>query len=232
MKDYLRLSVTLFLICAVAALLLSFTNASTRDIIAANSSKEVQSALKQILPLAESFEETSVPVGEAGAKLMKELGMESAKPSEVSYYRALNNGRATGMAMKVRPAGFSGPITMMVGIDTTGAAPRIAGFKVLDHTETPGLGANIKEIKPSMFKKVADASPALTARLQKTPESLAAKPWFEAQFEGLVAGDMKVDKDGGKIHSITAATISSRAVANGLGKALELAALAKDGGAK
>jgi RnfABCDGE-type electron transport complex G subunit len=233
MKEYIRLSVTLLIICAVAATLLSFTNASTRGIIEKNSRKEVQSALKQILPNAEKFEETTAAVTESAKGLIKDLGIQAGSEAgaSFSFFKALDGTTVTGMALKISPAGFSGPITMMVGIDTRGAKPSIAGFKVLDHTETPGLGANIKEIKPSMLKKVCDVSTALTARMEKAMATLDNKAWFEAQFEGLAASDMKVDKDGGRVHSITAATISSRAVTKGLRQALELAAVTM-GGAK
>ncbi len=56
----------------------------------------------------------------------------------------------------------------------------------LDQTETPGLGANI------------------------------TKPKFLDQFKGKKGNELKLKKDSGKIDAITAATISSRAVANGV----------------
>lgn len=58
----------------------------------------------------------------------------------------------------------------------------ITGTTVLSHTETPGLGAKLTE------------------------ES------FRSQFEGMTVGDgLMVEKDGGEVDAITAATISSRA---------------------
>ncbi|MEK6656119.1 MAG: RnfABCDGE type electron transport complex subunit G [Nitrospirota bacterium] len=56
----------------------------------------------------------------------------------------------------------------------------------LDQTETPGLGTNV------------------------------TKPKFLVQFKGKKGNDLKLKKDSGAIDAITAATISSRAVANGV----------------
>lgn len=62
---------------------------------------------------------------------------------------------------------------------------KITGLSAIDcSNETPGLGANVD-----------------------TNEG------FREQFKGKEGGDIKVDKDGGDINSLTGATITSRAVA-------------------
>ena len=96
-----------------------------------------------------------------------------------------------GYAVQVAPGGFDGPITMMVGVDFDG---NILGISVIKHTETAGLGA------------VAAA---------KTSAGEA----FRGQFVGL-SGSVSVTKDGGQIDSITGATITSRAVCDGVNAAL------------
>jgi electron transport complex protein RnfG len=63
---------------------------------------------------------------------------------------------------------------------------RVIDIKVIDQAETPGLGANC------------------------TAES------FTGQFAGLAAPELAVDKDGGKIKSLSGATITSRCVANSI----------------
>ena len=97
-----------------------------------------------------------------------------------------------GFVVEVEPSGFGGTITMMVGILPDGS---VSGISIVSHTETAGLGS------------VAAA---------KT----AAGEAFRSQFVGLT-GNVAVDKDGGTIDSITSATITSRAVANGVNAALE-----------
>jgi electron transport complex protein RnfG len=59
-------------------------------------------------------------------------------------------------------------------------------IKVISQTETPGLGAN------------------------------CTKPEFQVQFSGKDLAQMKVDKDGGPIVSLTGATITTRTIANSI----------------
>lgn len=92
--------------------------------------------------------------------------------------------------VEVAPAGFGGDIVMMVGIKD-GA---VSGVSIVSHAETAGLGAIAAD---------------------KTEKGTA----FRSQFVG-AAEDVKVTKDGGTIDAITGATISSRAVADGVNAAL------------
>ncbi len=99
-----------------------------------------------------------------------------------------------GYAVEVAPVGFSAEVTIMVGI----ADGKVTGVAIVSHTETAGLGA------------VAAA---------KT----AAGEAFRGQFIGL-SGNLAVDKDGGSIDSLTGATITSRAVTEGINAAVQYAA--------
>ena len=96
-----------------------------------------------------------------------------------------------GYVVEVTPAGFGGTITMMVGILPDGT---VKGISIVSHTETAGLGS------------VAGAN-------------TSAGQAFRDQFVGQ-NGSLAVDKDGGGIDSITSATITSRAVTNGVNAAL------------
>ena len=98
---------------------------------------------------------------------------------------------AGGYAVEVEPAGFGGGISMMVGIDNNGT---VLGISIISHGETAGLGA------------VAAAS---TAKGEA----------FRSSFVGL-AYPVSVSKDGGEADTITGATITSRAVAEGVNAAL------------
>ena len=100
-----------------------------------------------------------------------------------------------GYAVEVTPGGFDNTITMMVGVDFEG---KVLGIDIIKHTETAGLGA------------VADA---------ETP----AGQNFRAQFVG-TSGSVAVTKDGGNMDSITGATITSRAICDGVNAALDCVA--------
>ncbi len=65
MQSPVRLGITLMIICMVAAGLLAFTNAKTEPIIAENEQRELEEALKELLPEAETF----VPNPEGGDKV-------------------------------------------------------------------------------------------------------------------------------------------------------------------
>lgn len=110
---------------------------------------------------------------------------------------------ANGYAVEVRPVGFDSAITMMVGVATDGTVLRVC---VVSHTETAGLGA------------VAAAS-------------TAAGSAFRDQFVGM-SGEVRVKKDGGAIDAITGATVTSRAVCEGVNAATSCVAALEQGGAK
>ena len=102
---------------------------------------------------------------------------------------------ANGYAVEVKPSGFDNTITMMVGIDNEGKVTKIS---VISHTETAGLGAIAAD---------------------KTTKGDA----FRGQFAGLT-GVVQVTKDGGTVEAITGATITSRAVCDGVTAALAVIA--------
>ncbi len=100
-----------------------------------------------------------------------------------------------GYAVEVAPVGFDNAITMMVGVDTEG---KVLGISIIKHTEPAGLGA------------VAAAG---------TP----AGESFRGQFVG-ASGSVAVTKDNGTMDAITGATITSRAICDGVNAALACAA--------
>ena len=97
----------------------------------------------------------------------------------------------TGYAVEVNPTGFNGAIKMMVGIDKAGKVLEIA---IISHTETAGLGA-VAAVKTS------------------------AGEGFRGQYVGQ-SGTLAVTNDGGTMDAITGATITSRAVTEGVNAAL------------
>ena len=100
-----------------------------------------------------------------------------------------------GYALEVTPSGFDNTITMMVGVDLAG---NVLGISIISHSESAGLGA------------VAAATNS-------------AGQAFRAQFEGL-SGAVSVTKDGGTVDAITNATITSRAICDGVNAALDCVA--------
>jgi Na+-translocating ferredoxin:NAD+ oxidoreductase subunit G len=105
----------------------------------------------------------------------------------IQYFKAQKDKNTIGYCIKVVGNGYSGYIRMIAGIDLNGV---IKGVRVLEHYETPGLGARIDEIKPGE----KDA-------------------WFLRQFGGKDAKAIAVKQN---IDAITGATISSKAVTDAI----------------
>jgi|GEM_PF-83862 len=133
-----------------------------------------------------------------------ELGLN--EPS--TLYRARLDGQPAALVFEaVAPDGYAGKIRLIVAIRADG---RIAGTRVVQHRETPGLGDFIEPKK----------------------DKNRARPWI-TQFTGLSLaetppGEWKVKKDGGRIDYHAGATVTPRAVTKALLKAAQWAATNRD----
>ncbi|MGE4548065.1 MAG: RnfABCDGE type electron transport complex subunit G [Intestinibacillus sp.] len=192
-SEIVRLIVVLGLITLICALLLGVINQITAPLIEENGVNTRNAAMSEIIPDAD-FEDLNVNLSAeevAAAGVTLPAGRTASAINGV--YKATKDGQAAGYCLQVQPKGFSGVLTMIVGINADGT---VAGIKVTAHSETPGLGA----------KAQADAD------------------WI-GQYVGQQAdGQLKVAKDGGTINAITGATITSRAVTDGVNTAAQYVA--------
>lgn len=176
----LMLVVVLGLITFVCALLLGVVNGVTKDKIEQNGIETRNAAMSEIIPDAE-FSDVEVPADFASPE-------DKNQPVVSGVYKATLGGADAGYCVEVNPKGFGGALKMIVGINADGT---VAGIKVTEASETPGLGAKAQ----------------------------SDKNWI-AQFAGQPAdGSLAVTKDGGMINAITGATITSRAVTLGVNTA-------------
>lgn len=104
----------------------------------------------------------------------------------VSVYEGKNGDEVVGYAITTAPSGYGGPVNILTGVKPDGT---ITSISILSMTETPGLGANASE--PSFKDQYNNKSGELT--VVKTVPS----------------------KDN-EIEAMTSATITSRAVTNGV----------------
>ncbi len=117
------------------------------------------------------------------------------------FFIGKKDGKIVGYAYKASsPNGYSGKIDLMVGILPDGA---MNGLIILKHAETPGLGQKIENI--SWLSKVIWVWEG--NRRTDTRRNLTNTKW-------------KVKKDGGDIDQISGATISPRAVVEGVAAGL------------
>ncbi len=176
MKEMLRLILVLTLTATLTGSLLAIANKWTEEPIQAARRADLLQALTVVLP-----EHDNEPDRDA-------ITIE-IETREHTFYPARCNGEFTGAAFTSRAEGYGGSITVMIGVD---ANDDIHAIHILNHQETPGLGANI------------------------------ANPEFTGQFSGQDAADGKtaLRREGGNIEAVTAATVSSEAVTEAVNKGL------------
>ena len=137
-----------------------------------------------------------------------------------------------GMAVEIGEPGYGDVIRLMVGIapDKT-----IKGIYILDHKETPGLGARIREEKVTktwvsmiagLFGGSAGEGEAPGREKKKGKERKIY--WFQEQYRGKALNQLTVRKDvttpgDDYIMAITGATITSEAVTRAAIKAALIA---------
>ncbi|MCF6358564.1 MAG: RnfABCDGE type electron transport complex subunit G [Draconibacterium sp.] len=180
-STFINMVVTLLLVTGIAAASLGYVYELTKGPIAEAKLKAQQEAITKVLPefdkLGNSYKD------------LKESGGDS-----LEFFPAYKNGELVGTAIKTyTKKGFSGFISIMVGIDING---NFSGFEVLEHAETPGLGSKMNV----WFKNT-----------EKPNQNIIGKNPKSTKF--------KVSKDGGDIDAITASTITSRAFLDALNRA-------------
>ena len=114
-----------------------------------------------------------------------EVKQNDAKGKEMIFtiYQVQDaQGKDLGAAVESTTGGFGGDLKVLVGFDPEG---KILGYTLLEHAETPGLGAKADQ----WFQKGQKGD-----IIGKSP----AEP-------------LTVSKDGGQVDAITASTITSRA---------------------
>lgn len=176
---------------ALVALLVASTYLGTRDAIAEARRAAEERALLQIVP-RERHDNSMLD-----DRLMAPTGDPLLQLPQVrSIYRARRAGEVIAVIVPAyAPDGYSGGMELVVGVNRDGS---VAGLRVLDHRETPGLGDAVDHRKSdwvNSFSGKALGNPA--------PELWAVR------------------KDGGVFDQFTGATVTPRAVVRAARRTLE-----------
>ena len=131
-----KLGLILALYAAAASVGLAFVYAGTAEIIAQRQQADLDAALLELFPDADSFNPIA-DIQSADPTVIIEGDKEN--PSNTGAFEAIKNNSTLGVALRTSRASYSGPIKILVGVGTDGA---IKGIKILENTDTPGLGAN------------------------------------------------------------------------------------------
>lgn len=177
MNHPLKLGVILFLITAICVGILGAVNQVTKPIIEANQIKSEEAAMKKLITNAETF----VDIADIQDENVKKVCVAKSGDEVVGY------------VLRMEPNGYGGAVKMLIGIDTEG---NVKGISILEHSETPGFGAN------------------------------ATKDEFKNQFTDRKAPLSVVKSNPGEneIQAITGATITSTAVTNAVNAACDYVA--------
>lgn len=179
----------LAIFAAVCVGLIAITYYITRDTIAG----EMEAALARTLNQLVEQNEYNNDVYHDCTLIADARDLGSNKP--LKAYRMRQNGEPVAVVMEsVAPNGYSGKISMVVGIYENGT---IAGVRVTEHQETPGLGDKIDAKKSDWILKFEGKS--------------LSNPDIE---------EWTVSKDGGQFDAFTGATITPRAVIQQVAKTL------------
>lgn len=162
----------LTLITALVGAILGGVYTMTEGPIALTQAKAQENALRMVAP-----EFDNDPIAESREV---QVGNDT-----FIIYPATYHGVAVGGAVRaVSHNGFNGDIVVIVGFNKDGT---IREYQVLNHAETPGLGAKMNE----------------WFRADKESQNIIGR--------NPATSDLTVSKDGGDIDAITASTITSRA---------------------
>ncbi len=122
MKNYVKPTLVLFLICFIATFLLGLTNSVTAPIIDKLAVETEIKSRQTVFPEAVSFGEANIlSDGTSVVVALDEAG------NEIGYV-VVNSAK-----------GYGGDISVMTGVDAEG---KVTGVNILSHAETAGLGAN------------------------------------------------------------------------------------------
>lgn len=182
-------AIFLFLFAIVGTGFVAYTFDSTEERIADNQRRALLKSLHQLVP--EDLYDNDIYADILYVRHSKLLGSDEPVP----VYRARKNGWPVAAVLApIAPDGYNGGIRLLVAIQLNG---NLAGVRVVQHRETPGLGDGI-EAERSDWILGFDGKSLLD------PE--------ENQW--------KVKRDGGTFDQFTGATITPRAVVKAVKEAL------------
>jgi electron transport complex protein RnfG len=197
-----RTAAILFVFVIIFTGLLSGAYLWTKPSIEASAAEEKMKLVDDVLPRSEY--DNDLLNDTVSLPPTAELGL--ADPS--TLYRARKAGQPVALVFEaVAPDGYAGKVRLIMAVRANG---EIAGVRVTQHKETPGLGDYV-EVKKDKNK---------------------ARPWI-TQFTGMSLAQVsdkewKVKKDGGRIDYYAGATVTPRAVTKAVLKATQWFAANRD----
>jgi electron transport complex protein RnfG len=172
----------------IGATLVAVTEFGTHDRILENERQALLQQLYEIVPKQQV--DNNILAHPLTVHAPEELGQKSS----LVYVGEKGNQLSAMVFEATVPDGYSGPIRLLVGVDSNGV---LLGTRVITHKETPGLGDKIEKGKSDWI------------------DGFTGKSLVDPKLDR-----WKVKKDGGDFDQFTGATVTPRAVVNGVRRAL------------
>ncbi len=188
-KASVRTAVNLLFFSVIGTAILAYTFELTHELIAQSENAAKLKLINQVVPA--KLYDNDLLQSTINLPPSSLLGSEQ---DTIAYRGFLNSRPAVVVLQAIAPDGYSGKITLLVGVDFAGS---ITGVRVIAHNETPGLGDYIDIAKNKWINLFS---------------GLSNEHYQEA--------DWKVKKDSGKIDYMAGATVTPRAVVKAVHKAL------------
>jgi len=206
-NTYIRYALVLGSITLACSLGVALVYSVTKTPILIKQAKVMEAARKQVAPDATDFRQ------------LKQTGPDEG-PDDDGVFAALDEkGQTVGYVALGRSKGYGGEIQVIAGVDAQ--IQKVTGVKVLGHSETPGLGAKLGEVRTdetvwSRLRGIFTSQPS-------KQEKQDVEPWFQEQFREKTYGQLQVVKSSSPeaIEALTAATITSVAVTDAVKHAVE-----------
>ncbi|MBK8891140.1 MAG: electron transport complex subunit RsxG [Dechloromonas sp.] len=193
----IRTAAILFVFVIAFTGLLSAAYQWTKPAIEASAAEEKMKLVDDVLPRAEY--DNALLNDTLTLPPTPQLGLD--EPS--TLYRARMGGKPVALVFEaVAPDGYAGKVRLLIALRADGT---LAGVRVTQHKETPGLGDYVDPKK----------------------DKNKSRPWI-TQFTGMSLATVansgwKVKKDGGNIDYYAGATVTPRAVSKAVLKAVQWA---------
>lgn len=192
-----RTAAILFVFVIIFTGLLSGAYLWTKPAIEASATEEKMKLVNEVLPASEY--DNALLTDTLSLPPTPELGLADSS----TLYRARKAGQPVAAVFEaVAPDGYAGKIRLIIAIRADG---QVAGVRVTQHRETPGLGDYV-ETKKDKNK----AHPWITQFTNMSLAKFNDKAW-------------KLKKDGGSLEYHAGATITPRAIAKAVLKAVKWA---------
>ena len=172
-SSLLNMTLVLTLVAVVMGGILAFVNHLTEGPIAEQKAKALADGIKTVMVCNDLVVAEPVEVKQ---------DIDGKENTFIIYNVKDAQGKDLGAAVQSVTMGFGGDLKVLVGFDTEG---NILGYTLLEHAETPGLGAKADK----WFQEGGKGN-----IIGKNPKE-----------------ELVVSKDGGQVDAITASTITSRA---------------------